>query len=322
MSLVLTNKENHLGCLAASRARMFKKVRAFFEERRVMEVDCPILSQRASCNAHIELIEGVALGKRVFLHSSPEHGMKRLIAAGVGDIYQLSHVFRDEEAGERHNPEFMMCEWYRMGFSFEEMIEETAEFIYLFLEDELKDFHYETLSYKEAFRRYCDIDPALVTLQELQKKLQELGISYPEGSSCEELIYLCFCLFVEPNLGFDTLTAITDFPVTEAALANVRFKDGSWVAMRFEFYYKGFELTNGYHELLDHLEQKKRFDMENEKRLILGKKYQPVDEKFLSALEKGMPDCCGVAVGVDRLMMLHCNTNNIDDVLLFPWGES
>lgn len=306
-----------------SRALLLKKARAFFESRSVLEVDCPILSQKASCDAHIDLIEARAVGKKVFLHSSPEYGMKRLLALGIGDIFQLSHVFRNEEVGERHNPEFLMCEWYRRGFSLKQMIDETAEFIYLFLDNFLEDTNYEMFAYDEAFIRFCDIEPEKANLKDLQNKLCSQGISYPEGASREDLLHLCYSLILEPALGsFSPLLVITDYPSTEAALAKTYQKGEKMVAKRFEFYYKGIELANGYEELCDHNEQKNRFLRENAKRLSLGKEELPIDDRFLKALEKGFPECCGVAVGIDRLLMLRHQTSHIADIIPFSWENA
>ena len=270
------------------RADMLAKVRSFFSQKYIMEVDCPILSTKASVDAHIDLIYSES--SRVFLHSSPEYGMKRLLSKGSGDIYQLSHVFRAGEMGTKHRPEFMMAEWYRCGFTFDQMIKETCEFIQLFV----GALHHSIISYREAFLKYAKVDP-------LQKEDEELNI--------------ILGLEVEPQLGKDSLTVITHYPATQCALAKTDTIDGKLVAKRFEVYYKGLELANGYDELTNSSEQRQRFLQANELRKQMGKEPLPIDDEFLEVLDS-VPDCCGVAVGFDRLMMLRHNTQNIADVII------
>ncbi len=279
MSLALTNKV----AILQDRAHMFAKARAFFAERDVLEVDVPCLSTSASVDAHIDLIEARCLGKPAFLHSSPEYGMKRLLAEGIGDIYQISHVFRSDEKGERHNPEFTMVEWYRIGFTFEQLIEETIAFFRLFV-DTPGDF--ETLTYRDAFLHYVGRFP------ESQEERDEL-----------------FAFEIEPQL---EKTIIFGFPPEQAALSRI---GSNGLAKRFELFYRGVELANGYDELTDPAVQRKRLNEENQARISLGKKAYPIDEHFLEALEKGIPDCCGVAVGFDRLMMLRHEAEKLEEVL-------
>lgn len=302
------------------RAKMLKKARAFFEHRQILEVDCPILSPRAAISAHIDLIEGKALGQKVFLHSSPEYGMKRLLAMGIQDIFQLSHVFRDHELGEKHHPEFLMAEWYRVGFSFESMMQETADFIYLFLEDQLPSSSFETLSYRDAFLKFCswDID---ADKHFIQQWLEKKDISYPKEADKMQLLHFCYAFFIEPNLGLESLMAIIDYPPEEAALARIVTKGNHSVAERFEFYFRGMELANGYHELAHKDEQKRRFEEDNKTRSFLGKDPLPRDDFFLDVLDC-LPDCCGVAVGVDRLMMLRHNVSDIRKIIPFAWEKS
>jgi elongation factor P--(R)-beta-lysine ligase len=254
-----------------------------------MEVDVPILSRAASVDLHIDLIQAACCGELVYLHSSPEYGMKRLLSAGSGDIYQMSHVFRDEEKGERHTPEFMMVEWYRIGITLRQMITETVQFIQLFLEDVPEEF--TEMFYKEAFINYVG--------------------RYPAAMEEQDALY---GFEIEPQLGHNTLMVVTDFPPERAALSQIG-KNG--LAERFEIYFRGIELANGYHELLDPDEQRKRITLANEARLAHGKGQLPVDEEFITALEQGMPDCCGVAVGFDRLMMLRHQVEEIREISSF-----
>lgn len=304
------------------RAFMLKTARSFFDQRGVLEVDCPILSPQASVDAHIDLISACYRGKDTcYLHSSPEMGMKRLLAEGMGDIYQLSHVFRDGEWSSKHNPEFMMAEWYRLGFSFEEMIEETIHFIWLFL----GQLPYSIVSYRQLFLQKTGIDYVNATEKELLNYIQEQNISfYPsilqEGK--DALLNLILGSKIEPSLGQNELCVLAYYPASQAALAQKRWHESEQVAERFEVYFQGIELANGFHELTNANEQRNRFEESNMQRLALGKQTLPPDEKFLKALEKGLPECCGVAVGFDRLMMLRQKQHLISDVLSWGWDQA
>jgi lysyl-tRNA synthetase class 2 len=300
------------------RAFMLKEARAFFEQRGIIEVDCPLLTAQASIDAHIDLIPATYAGYQVrYLHSSPEYGMKRLLAEGIGNIYQLAHVFRDGECGHKHNPEFMLAEWYQMGLSLEAMIEETVNFCRLFL----GPLPYTIISYREAFLKYTGLDYLTASPQDLIAYMQNAAIPY-YPSALEEgkdaLLNLILASQVEPQLGQEGLCALAYYPSSQAALAKKRWHGQEAVAERFEIYYQGVELANGYHELADAKEQRQRFLEANQLRKFLGKNELPIDESFLKSLEKGLPDCCGVAVGFDRLMMLRQNQTDIAEVI--PWG--
>ncbi len=308
--------------LLRDRAEMLATARMFLMERNVCEVDCPILSKYASIDAHIDLIPARYHGREnCYMHSSPEYGMKRLLASGMGDIFQLSHVFRDGESGSRHNPEFMMIEWYRLGMAFEEMMQETLEFIRLFLEP----LPHRVISYREAVKKYAGIDYLHVSRDELAQYMMAKGIAARDTLDDEDkdsLLNIILGTLVEPQLGQNELTVLTFYPSTQAALAQTRNNQDELVSERFEIYYKGMELCNGYHELADPVEQRQRLIEENQQRLDLGKEALPIDENFLSALEEGLPDCCGVAVGFDRLMMLKHKRNTISDVIPFSWHNA
>lgn len=279
---------------------MFAKARAFFAERNVLEVDCPILGGAAPIDLHIEII---STSTNRYLHSSPEYGMKRLLAQGVGDIYQLGHVFREGEVGRLHNPEFTMAEWYRHNFTFEELLEETLDFIRLFL----GPLPSRVLTYKQALEMYAK-DPVLP--EEAKHWDEDARASYLMG------------FVVEPQIGQDELTVIIHFPAAQAALARTTLIDGELVAERFEIYYRGTELANGYHELTDAAEQRIRLHQANDLRKLHNKPALPIDENFLSALQQGLPDCCGVAVGFDRLMLLRHDADSLADILPFHWDEA
>ncbi len=298
---------------------MLQKARAFFAERNVMEVDCPALSQSACVDLHIDVMKIDKIG---YLHTSAEYGMKRLIAAGIGDIYQISHVFRDEEIGPLHNPEFTMTEWYRLGFSFEEMIAETLDFIRLFL----GDLPHRSISYRQMLRHYLGIDYLTEPLSSLLEYARANGLDLPGDTSTwdrDTFLQLLITFLIEPQLGKEGLFVLANYPASQAALSKTfTLIDGEQVACRFEVYYRGIELANGYHELTDAVEQLKRFEASNQARLNAGKESLKIDERFLEALERGLPDCCGVAVGFDRLMMLKHNENSLKNVLPMTWEES
>jgi lysyl-tRNA synthetase class 2 len=301
---------------------MLKQARTFFYQRELVEVDCPILSPRASIDAHIDLIPALYHGQEVcYLHSSPEYGMKRLLADGVGDCFQLSHVFRDGELSGKHNPEFMMAEWYRLNFSLEEMIGETADFIRLFL----GPLPVRILSYRALFLQETGIDYVHATEKELLVYLQDRQIPfYPSilNEGKDALLNLILGYQIEPTLGQNELFILAFYPASQAALAQKRRQGEEEVAERFEVYHRGIELANGYRELTDAQEQRRRLHESNAHRKMLGKNELPIDENFLNALEQGLPPCAGVAVGFDRLMMLRHPETKIEDVIAWGWEKA
>ncbi|MGE0198860.1 MAG: EF-P lysine aminoacylase EpmA [Simkaniaceae bacterium] len=278
------------------RASFLNKVRAFFDKKGCIEVDTPLLSPYAPIDVHIDLFEVKDGG---FLHSSPEYAMKCLLAEGAGDIYQLGHVFRKDEKGRLHNPEFTMIEWYRIEVNFEEFLEESLALCSLFLGPQ----NHEILTYDEALKKYLGIDAkaSLKTLSTLAER---------EGTR-EELLNMLWGCHVEPHLGQGLYSVITAYPEEQAALSQI--KNG--YAERFEIYFMGMELGNGYHELTHPIEQKERLDRANEGRAALGKEPLPLDPHFLQALEMGLPDCYGIAVGFDRLLMLHLKASSLQEIL-------
>lgn len=300
------------------RGQMFSAVRAFFHERGVLEVDCPLLSHYAPVDAHIDIFEVSLEGeKKGYLHSSPEYGMKRLLARGLGPIYQISHVYRKGETGAKHTPEFTLIEWYRIGCSFDEFLKEVIELLSLFL----GKLPVSKLTYQQAFETYLEIDYETAPSHLLQKKAKEQGI-FIETNDKEELLDLLWGCSIEPHFGSDRLTVITDFPASQAMLAQTREINGKEVAERFEIAFNQMELGNGYHELTDWKEQIQRLHKANKKREALNKKALPIDPHFLEALQSGLPDSYGIAVGFDRLMMLRHEVSNIASILPFSWETS
>ena len=286
---------------------MLARARAFFAERDVLEVDTGALVRCAPNDSNIDCIGTDQDGG--FLHTSPEYAMKRLLSEGLGDCYFLGHVFRKGELGSLHNPEFTMVEWYRLNISFEEMIQETCEFLFLFLGAQ----KIERVSYRKAFQRFAGINYSEISL----KELREITKSDWERETC---LHYLLTHKIEPELGQGCLTVISDYPPYEAALACVVQKNGEKVAERYEIYHRGIELCNGYHELSDAKELRKRFEEKNQARVAEGKEPYAIDEKFLAALEN-LPECCGVALGFDRALMLHLKLQSIKQVIPFAWDE-
>jgi lysyl-tRNA synthetase class 2 len=271
-------------------------------------VDCGALVACAPIDANIDVVPVQVSEKACgFLHTSPEYAMKRLLASGMGDIYFLGHVYRFGEFGRRHSPEFTMVEWYRKGISFSDMIQETCEFLFLFF----GPLPVRILGYRDAFEMYAKINYSTATIDEL-KKVTGINADWNRDA----YIHLILTQLVEPNLGKEELTVLTDFPPHEAALACVIEKNCETVAERFEIYYQGVELTNGYHELANGAILRERFIKENQIRKEMGKPVYELDESFLAAMDD-FPDCCGVSVGFDRAMMLRHQLSNIQDVLHF-----
>jgi lysyl-tRNA synthetase class 2 len=301
------------------RAFLFEKVRSFFSSKNVLEVDTPLLSHSSPIDEHIDIMQVDLKGSTGYLHTSPEYAMKRLLALGIGDIYQLGHVFRLGEFGRRHNPEFTMIEWYRIGMSFPAFIEETLDLMRLFLGPLPSSY----LSYREALKIYAGIDYVKASLQDLLLSASSHGIDLSSSSSWnkESLLDLLVGSVVEPHLGKEGLLVLMDYPSSQAALAKTEIKEDEVIAKRFEIYYQGVELANGYLELTDSEEQRRRFIESNEKRKKAGKESLPIDEPLLLALKQGIPECCGVAVGFDRLVMLRNKTETIEEILSFGWNE-
>lgn len=286
---------------------MLARARAFFAERGVLEVDTGALVKCPPNDSNIDVI--AVDHDNGFLHTSPEYAMKRLLSEGIGDCYFLGHVYRKGELGDLHNPEFTMAEWYRLGISFADMIQETCDFLFLFFGPK----PIRLLSYREAFKQYVGIDYSRASLDELHHLTHS---SWPRDTC----LYYLITHNIEPNLGHKELTVLTDFPLSEAALACVVEKNGELVAERYEIYHEGVELTNGYHELSDATELRRRFEEKNSARLAEGKAPYALDEKFLASL-KTLPDCCGVALGFDRALMLRHKLKSIKPVIPFAWDQ-
>jgi lysyl-tRNA synthetase class 2 len=308
-----------------ARAAILQQIRYFFIERGVLEVETPTLSAAALSSPAIDSFvtrytgPGHAAGANLYLHTSPEFPMKRLLAAGSGPIYQLGKVFRQGEAGRRHNPEFTLLEWYRPGFDHHALMDEVAALVAPILG--LREVA-ERLSYRDAFMRYATVDPFVATIDELRTTAHRLGIeSFDAGEERDIWLDLILSHRIEPHLGTGGLCFLTDYPASQAALARLN-PDNPAVAERFELYYRGVELANGFHELGDSIEQRQRFEAELAERAAQQRETPPMDELLLAALESGLPECAGVALGVDRLVMLTVGAASLDEVIAFSIERS
>jgi lysyl-tRNA synthetase class 2 len=300
------------------RARALRTTREFFHSRRVLEVETPAMVNAPVSDVNLRSLRVAVPGQEaLFLHTSPEYAMKRLLAAGSGDIYQVCHVFRGDERGRQHNPEFTLLEWYRLGFSLEDLMGEVADLARELLE--MPRLPSELVSYREVVRRHAGFDPLEADIGSLQQAARELGLDTKHAGTAgrDELLDLIVGARVGPALGHDALTFVHRYPASQAALACLDDTD-SRVALRFELYHRGVELANGYHELASGTEQRLRFADDQKIRASRGLPTFPLDAHLLSALDAGLPDCAGVALGFDRVLMLSLGAASIDDVLAFP----
>ena len=307
------------------RARIVSDIRHFFSQRHVLEVDTPILSRAAPTAPYLESFktEFIPMGSidkaSYYLQTSPEFAMKVLLAGGSGSIYQIAKVFRNGERGRLHSPEFTMLEWYRPELNLEELREEVAAL----LQTITSYSESVRFSYKEVFSQYLNINVLVCSKDELQKlaikKLPDFsGDFYLDRDGWLELL---MSQVIEPELAsLKKPVFIYNFPASQAQLAKVKLdNDSEQVAARFELYAGGLEVANGYDELLDAKELRKRFEYDNQQRLKLGKAEMPIDEKLLAAMGLGLPPCTGVALGLDRLLMLAMNKESIDCVQNLPF---
>ena len=302
-----------------ARTMLYQQIRQFFAARHVLEVETPILSQAAVTDVHLASITAMrhinAQQKIGYLQTSPEFAMKRLVASGSGAIYQICKVFRDDEHGLKHNSEFSMLEWYRPDFSLLELMQEVSDLLSVVFNQTIQP---KILSYKQAFLHRLDINPLSADVITLKNTAQRLGLNIDLGEDYLAWLDLLFSHFVEPSLGFEYPVYLTDFPSEMASLAKVKMdEDGFKVAARFELYINGLELANAYDELADSTEQARRFAADNIERQQRGLPVVPVDQHLLAALDY-FPACAGIALGLDRLLMVLLETTRIDQVICFP----
>ena len=300
------------------RGALLARARNFFAARGVLEVDTPLVVNAPVTDVHIHSarVTLAASERHFFLHTSPEYAMKRLLAAGVGDIYQICHVVRALERGRLHNAEFTLIEWYRCGHTLDALMSEVEALVRELLGATGAPCTSERMSYREAFRQTLALDPFTAPLAQLAEHARESGFT-GAAADRDELLELLMGTVVGPRLGRTGLTFVHGYPASQAALARIDPADPR-AAQRFELYARGIELANGFHELTSASEQRSRFERDIEERRRLGLPAASLDERLLSALEAGLPDCCGVALGFDRTLMLAAEAQRIDAVLPFP----
>ena len=300
---------------------MKRRVRAYFDSQHVLEVDTPVLSPYAVSDPQIESLEISSCqvsGDPLYLHTSPEFYMKRLLAADFPDIYSICRVFRDGESGRLHQPEFTMVEWYRLGMTLDEIVADTTGVIRAALDTEIG---ISELDYRDAFIAACDIDPLTADVGQLTDAADaDDGLRTAVGAERDDWLDLLLATRVIPGFTPGQLTVLRHYPASQAALARL-CPDDDRVADRFEVFLGPVELANGYVELTDAAEQARRIEADNEARQRRGRPVRPVDELLLAAMEAGLPECAGVALGLERLQMLFNKTDDIGNVITFTFRD-
>ena len=297
------------------RSELLAQLRGFFHQRQVMEVDVPLLSRATVTDHNIESIQARNGDVAAYLQTSPEYFMKRLLASGSGDIYSLGKAFRSAESGRRHNPEFSLLEWYRCGWDEHQLMDEVAELIATLV----PDIAVRRCSYADVFIRHLQIDPHLTGLVDLQRLAVSAGSEAWAEESRANCLDLLFSVLIEPHLD-DGLVLVYDYPACQAALAKcAEDSQGRRISRRFEAFLNGVELANGYCELTDATEQAARFAEDQRLRQQSGKAAVAADQHLLAAMEAGLPECAGVALGVDRLLMQLQGAESIEQVMPFSW---
>ena len=301
------------------RAFLIEHIRAFFRERGVLEVETPLLGATSSIEPHLSSFEVRVPGEgglAGWLQTSPEFAMKRLLAAGSGPIFQITKAFRAGEGGRLHNPEFSILEWYRPGFDPHALVSEIETLLYEVIDPNTS----QRMEYAEAFQRFASIDPFQADLAELRERCHSGGWLEARGADRDACLDFLLERVVQQQLGSGVVT-LFNFPASQASLARLR-PDDPRVAERFEVFVNGVEVGNGYRELTDAAEQRERFERDCRQRRERGLPDIPVDQRLLSALHDGLPECSGVALGVDRLVMLATGSNRLEEVTSFPFTRA
>ncbi|MFN3702003.1 EF-P lysine aminoacylase EpmA [Thermomonas sp.] len=308
------------------RAAFNRLVREFFHARGVLEVETPVLSLAGNTEPNIASFSVEFSGRTDgaprtrWLRTSPEFALKRLLAAGIGDCFELGRVFRDGEAGGRHNPEFTLLEWYRIGWDHLHLLDETVTLVRAALALVGREASLQVTTFRDLYRDRLELDPLLDDVGILRNALGDVAID-PDGLTRDDWLDLLMTHRLQPTFDRDVLLAVHDWPASQAALARIR-PDDPPVAERFELYLGALELANGYHELVDAAEQRARFVRDGQVRAARGLPAVPLDEALVAALEHGLPACAGVALGVDRLLMALLDTDRIADVLAFDFARA
>ena len=311
------------------RAQMFETIRLFFKNKSVLEVETPLLCQATGTDPQLDFFSSYyhydannkqIKDKKLYLQTSPEFAMKRLLAAGSGSIFQICKAFRNGESGSLHNPEFTILEWYKIDFSLNELMDEVAELLFQLLDKQIHSKVVQKISYVELFKKNTGLNPLIFC----QKTYQQ----YAENSGIKDAISICgndhsmwldfiFSFKVQAALKNSPLSMVYHYPAVQSSLARLN-PQNSDVAERFEVFINGVEIANGFYELSDAIEQENRFDKENLGRELKGVEQVNKDRRFLAALDSGLPDCSGIAIGLDRLLMLKANKKSLDEILAFP----
>lgn len=307
-----------------ARAQILSSIRDFFMQRGVVEVETPILSHYGVTDPHVHNLQveyavpGVASPVPCYLQTSPEYAMKRLLAADMGSIFQICKAFRDDPAGRYHNPEFTMLEWYRAGFGQTELIDEISALLRLVLGVGTV----QRCSYQSLFQQHLGFDPLKASVDELQIATEQAGIALTQPlQTVDDYLQLLFSFVIEPNIAQQSPLFVYDFPATQAALARLN-PENPLVAQRFELYFKGVELANGYVELTDYSLHDERFKRDQALRQHHQLPERQVDHRFMDAIHSGLPECAGVALGLDRLLMLALQKQSIAEVMSFSIANS
>ncbi|MBA6380237.1 MULTISPECIES: elongation factor P--(R)-beta-lysine ligase [unclassified Colwellia] len=311
--------------VAKSRGHVINEIRGFFKNKNVIEVETPSLSMGTVTDPYLDAFStqynyldnsDINQSQQLYLQTSPEFHMKRLLASGYGCIFQICKAFRHEDSGRYHNPEFTLLEWYRIGFDQHDLMAEVDEL----LSTVVKTPKSEKISYQNLFIKFVSIDPLTATFNQLYEVIELHGKAADwlyESDDCDLLLQFIFSEIIEKNIGLSRPCFVYNFPIAQASLAKECAEDNR-VAQRFECYFKGVELANGFNELTDADIQITRFEQDNSKRQQLGLVTKNIDENFIKALQSGLPQCAGVALGIDRLMMIALEKSAIEDVISFP----
>ncbi len=310
---------------------MLKNIRAFFDARGVTEVETPLLSQYSTTDPHLDSLQSRFRGQPCYLNTSPEYAMKRLLADWKKPLYQICKAFRDDELGPNHNPEFTMLEWYQPGYDSVKLMAELADLATSLCQlsrfSSMDKVQFEAVSYQQVFADFVGINPHQTTARECFQFAQSNGVEIPVGLGADDGLndWLDWLLMqqVLPAFKKDCFTFLYDYPASQCALAKIASNEQRvLVAKRFELFFGEIELANGFHELTDASEQLKRFQYENKLRKQAGKEQGRIDENFIAALDSGLPECSGVAMGLDRFLMLLTKNSSIDQVLSFSWDHA
>jgi len=308
------------------RAQLLAAIRRFFAEREVLEVETPLLCRASGTDPNLDFFSSRFHGppnpQTLFLQTSPEFAMKRLLAAGSGSIYQICKAFRNGEAGRFHNPEFTILEWYRVGFTLQQLMDEVAELLLGLLAPKLPRLSVRRIGYQQLFKRHTGLD----ALRFNRQAYREYAVDYPEADGmCGEdhALWLDFLFShcIQNRMPEDTICLVHGYPAIQSSLARLNSND-TRVAERFEVFINGMELGNGFFELSDADEQEARFDREIARRRRQALPDVAKDRLFLAALRSGLPECSGVAIGLDRLLMIATGCEEIAEVLAFPVGNA